>query len=27
METLLAAVVGPERAAAIAGRVRTRQYG
>ena len=27
METLLAAVVGPERAAAIAGRVRARQYG
>ncbi|MCY4500586.1 MAG: hypothetical protein OXE57_03375, partial [Alphaproteobacteria bacterium] len=27
METLLAAITGPERAAAIAGRVRTRQYG
>ena len=27
METLLAAVVGPERAAAIADRVRARQYG
>ncbi len=27
METLLAAVIGPERAAAIARRVRARQYG
>ncbi len=27
METLLAAIVGPERAAAIAHRVRARQYG